>query len=523
MNEKRQPLSPIKIIHRSTTKQNLSKSYYIHPNTNSMKVGKWCPIFIALFLVCSTSFSTYADRVIENDDIPSWADGSFHGTLKINGENYGNIEGYISLKRSDMSGNISGIWKNGENELPFKGMFYHHILICFASFPFPIFGFIDFDDTNFNAYLWHFGKKMQASGTYDASMLPLPGGNYSVGLEVKHLIDESRDEKITENPDDKREMMLYLWYPAEGGGERAEYMKQEEFAYLFKESPIPLFWIPEDAYEYVRTHSFINATPADGVFPLVIFSHGYRGYPAMYTSMIENLVSHGFIVAAITHPYVAGVTVFPDGRVIELPDLSNKDSEYVQWYFDTAFEEVIEDIDYVCDYLLQLNATSTKWSGKIDADRIGIYGHSFGGGAAAMACYDNSHIKAGLAMDGYFRGDVFEEGMTKPFFMFFVEGRFESDDALQNFWEVLKGDTYRASILGSAHQDFTDLPLLFPHFMPNIPRSMIPGFGSIDGKQLVKIVNTFTLAFFDVYLNGKSVDELLSLEDEFDEVIFDHK
>ena len=485
----------------------------------NLMIGKGCPIFIALFLVFSPSFFTYADKFNENDDIPLWADGFFHGFLKINGENSGGVEGYISLKRNDMSGNISGIWKNGENEVPFKGIFYHNILICFSSFPFPIFGFVDFNDTNFNAYLWYFGKKMQAYGIYDASMLPMPEGNYSIGLEVKHLIDESREEKITEEPDDKREMMLYIWYPAEDGGRRAEYMKKEEFAYLFKESPIPLFWIPKDAYKYVRTHSFINATPADGKFPLVIFSHGYRGYPALYTSMIENLVTHGFIVAAITHPYVAGVTVFPDGRVIELPDLSNKDSQYIQWYFDTAFEEVLGDIDYVCNYLL----TSNKWSGKIDASRIGIYGHSFGGGAAAMACYGNRHIKAGLAMDGYFRGEVFEEGMAKPFFMFFVEGRFESDDTLQNFWEVLKGDTYRASILGSAHQDFTDLPLLFPHFMPNIPRSVIPGFGSIDGKMLIKIVNTFTLAFFDVYLNEKPRDELLSLEDEFDEVIFDYK
>jgi len=254
----------------------------------NLMIGKGCPIFIALFLVFSPSFFTYADKFNENDDIPLWADGFFHGFLKINGENSGGVEGYISLKRNDMSGNISGIWKNGENEVPFKGIFYHNILICFSSFPFPIFGFVDFNDTNFNAYLWYFGKKMQAYGIYDASMLPLPEGNYSIGLEVKHLIDES-------------------------------------------------------------------------------------------------------------------------------------------------------------------------------------------------------------------------------------------DEALQNFWEVLKGDTYRASILGSAHQDFTDLPLLFPHFMPNIPRSVIPGFGSIDGKMLIKIVNTFTLAFFDVYLNEKPRDELLSLEDEFDEVIFDYK
>lgn len=453
--------------------------------------------------------------------MPQWADGFFHGVLKINGGNYGDIEGYISLRRSDKSGNFSGTWRNGEEEKTFIGIFYHGILLCL--FPFPFFGILNFNETNFNAMLWNFGVKMEAYGIYDASMLPIPTGNYSVGLEIKHLVDEGREEKITENPDDRREMMLYLWYPAKNGGERATYMREEEFSYLFKESPIPLFWIPKDAYKYVRTHSFINATIEDGMFPVLIFSHGYRGFPSLYTSMIEELVSHGFIVAAITHLYVAGVTVFPDGRVVKVPDLSNKSNDYITWYFNTAFNEVMGDIDYVCNYLLQMNSTDEKWAGKIDSSKIGIYGHSFGGGAAAMACYNNSHIQAGLAMDGYFRGKVFEEGMEKPFFMFFVEGRFESDDNLQNFWNVLQGDAYRASVIGSAHQDYTDLPILLSHFAPNLPRSMIPGFGSIDGKLLTTIVNTFTLAFFDVYLNGKPIDTLLSLENEFEEVIFEYK
>lgn len=488
-----------------------------------MKAGKWYSIFIALCLLCSVPYVIHAGKGNEHiNETPQWADGFFSGILTLNGAYHGEIAGYMSLKRSDMSGNISGIWRNGDQEMPFRGIFYHRLLLCLA-FPFPLFGFIDCDETNFSAILWNFGGRLEAQGTYDASMLPAPTGKYAIGLEIKHLVDEGRYEQITENVDDKREMMLYLFYPADGGGERAEYMNEYEFAYLFKESPIPLFWIPQNAYEYVRMHSFMNATIAEGSFPVLIFSHGYRGYPSLYTSMIENLVSHGFIVAAITHPYVAGVTVFPDGRVIELPDLSNKSDDYIAWYFTTAFEETLGDIGYVIDVITELNATDEIWAGKIDSSRMGIYGHSFGGGAAAMTCYGDSRIKAGLALDGYFRGTVLEEGMKKPFFMFFVEGRFEGDDSLQDFWNVLQGATYRASVIGSAHQDYTDLPILLSHFAPNLPRNLIPGFGSIDGKRLVSIVNAFTLAFFDVHLNGKPVDELLSLADEFHEVIFEYK
>lgn len=491
---------------------------------------KLVSILLILFLITPGS-GLIAYRInstsISGTSTPDWADGFFNGSVEINGKEYGGVNGFILLARNDNSGNISGVWYKGENEIFFKGIFFDGMVVCFTpgNGIFPFIGFLESSGSNFHSTVWRIGTPvLDIKGSYDASMLPMPGGNYSMGVQVVHLVDEEREEKITENPDDKREMIVKIWYPSTiNEGERTEYMDPKEFSWLRNQGPIPLFWIPKDAYTYVKTHSFIDAPVAKGKFPVIIFSHGYRGYPSMYTSMIENLVSHGFIVAAITHPYVAGITVFPDGRAVELPDLSNASNEYIQWYFKTAFDEVMGDIDYVCNYLIELNSTDERWAGKMDCSKMGIYGHSFGGGAAAMECYDNEHIKAGLAMDGYFRGDVLEEGIEKPFFMFFVEGRFESDESLQNFWDALEGDAYRASIAGSAHQDYTDLPILLSHLMPNIPRSVISGFGSIDGKRLVKIVNAFILAFFDVYLNGKPVDELISLEDDFNEVIFDHK
>lgn len=128
-------------------------------------------------------------------------------------------------------------------------------------------------------------------------------------------------------------------------------------------------------------------------------------------------------------------------------------------------------------------------------------------------------IKAGLALDGYFRGAIKAE---KPFFMFFVEGRYEKDESLQGLWEN-SSVAYMAIVNGSAHYDYTDLPILPPHFAPNIPKNLIPGFGKISGKRLVDIVNKFTVAFFNVYLKGENIEELLSLGDDFEEVLFYYK
>lgn len=287
--------------------------------------------------------------------MPEWADGYFSGKVTIMNDTIGEVNGYVRLGRNDFSGNISGIFK-GNKEIKFEGFFYRSIVFCK-----PFFGILKRDEKSFRAIFLTFKGIAIVEGSYHASFLPKPRGNYSIGVREIHLVDYEREEKLTEE-NDSREMMLYLWYPTEATeGKIYEYMGAETFRWLLKQSN--LFWIPKNGYEYVKTHSFVGAEIANGVFPLVIFSHGYRGYPSMYTSMIEEVVSHGFVVAGICHSYVAGITVFPDGRVIEVEDLSQYNQSYISWYIETAFDEVIGDINFVINYLLQ------KFPEKIDKEK----------------------------------------------------------------------------------------------------------------------------------------------------------
>lgn len=55
------------------------------------------------------------------------------------------------------------------------------------------------------------------------SHLPRLQGSFSVGTVVHTWADSSRDEPATEDPDDHRQLILQVWYPAEAAPEMERY------------------------------------------------------------------------------------------------------------------------------------------------------------------------------------------------------------------------------------------------------------------------------------------------------------
>jgi hypothetical protein len=70
-------------------------------------------------------------------------------------------------------------------------------------------------------------------------------------------------------------------------------------------------------------------------------------------------------------------------------------------------------------------------------------------------------------------------------------------------------------ILGTAHYDFTDLPALSPL------AHALGLKGPIRGARVQRIVNDYSLAFFDQHLLGRSSDLLEGPSPGHPEVIFD--
>jgi hypothetical protein len=380
------------------------------------------------------------------------------------------------------------------------------------------------NETQFSARLISLGAEIiDISGVHESSFLPRLTGAYGVGVKSMKLVDTSRLENFTADPTDVREMMLQIWYPTETNteGTRTEYMDYHTFQWLKGRSPIPLITIPNNAYLFVRPHGRNQTTIATGLFPLIVFSPGYDGVYQIYTSFIEDLVSHGFIVASINHPYVSGITVFPDGRTVGLADVPIDPVERSE-FFNRSLRTIVEDAKYVLDTLTELNATDPEFSGHFDLSTVGMYGHSFGGANTAVCCYEDDRFDAGLTLDGVFYRQFIPGNITVPFLFMFAENRLIDDATIGYMWNHTTSDTFLMSIAGSTHYAFTDVGVLLSHLLPMVPPRLL-SFGSIAPKRMVNITRTYVTVFFEVTLKGEPLETLLNLSSEFHEVQLDYK
>ena len=102
----------------------------------------------------------------------------------------------------------------------------------------------------------------------------------------------------------------------------------------------------------------------DGVYPLVIFSHGNWSDIGKYDALLEHWASHGYIVLA---PYHADGGGMARGIVNSLR-LGN----------EGLIAARVTDVKRVLDHLAKLDAVAPGLAARIDRPRIAVAGHSFG-------------------------------------------------------------------------------------------------------------------------------------------------
>jgi dienelactone hydrolase len=212
--------------------------------------------------------------------------------------------------------------------------------------------------------------------------------------------------------------MVYLWYPSQksrgwGTGVYLPGAKQINAAPDARRQMEEEFgsnW-PLVVSGAVTSHSIENAAVAKRPrqFPVVIFSHGVGGSSFESTGLFENLVSHGYVVAAVEHTHLAAAVTFPSGRIVVFHQSvftgatpQERLSQMVIWARQLT-ETTAADLRFVLDKMTQLNSAAEKPSilaGRLDLNRIAALGHSAGGSAAARACQLDQRIKACISLDG---------------------------------------------------------------------------------------------------------------------------
>jgi predicted dienelactone hydrolase len=375
-----------------------------------------------------------------------------------------------------------------------------------------------------------------ASPVPAAITLPAPTGPYVVGRTSFEWVDVARDERFTDDPADHRELIVWLWYPAEPrtDAELAPYLPGIWGELVGEALGMDL--------SSVHVHAILDAPVASEQqrYPLVIVSPGNGFMPAVYTALAEELASHGFVVAGVNHTHNANVTVFADGRVVPAspaaqpqPQAMGLDEVVAAFAAITAVHAA--DVEFVLDRLEALDDEPGPLQGRLDLSRVGLLGGSLGGAVAAEVCRVDRRCDAGVNMDGVFWGEAAETGVPVPFLLLMAEHppcaeqaeagvSVEQCEAIEALfaasWDTVQETAqpgYWVVIAGSRHGSYSDAP-----FLPGRPEIFAPlvGGATIESERMWRVTSDLLLVFFNAHLSGRPSPPLDGPSPEYPDVQF---
>ncbi|CAM5711719.1 esterase [Streptomyces canarius] len=322
-----------------------------------------------------------------------------------------------------------------------------------------------------------------------------PTGPAPVGAVALHLVDGARTDPWSGRP---RELMVTVTYPAVDVRDRP-----------------PLPWLPPgaeralkaayggvlDAYALPRTHSADRPAARPGRRPVLLYSPGAGEDRTFNTLVVEELVSWGYAVVTVDHPYDSGEVEFPDGHVVLGLRRDGAETVAVR----------AADLRFVLDSLAVLVRGGNPDAGRrrlprglrgaLDLTRVGAFGHSRGGAAAAAVMDLDPRVRAGADLDGSVSGPVVGRGLDRPFLLMdtAVHDGLNKDRSWSEFWPNLRGWRRCLRLADAGHHSFTDLVALAPQLPPGLPLQV----GTIPADRAVAAVRATVRAFFDLRLRGR--------------------
>ncbi|NAS13299.1 alpha/beta hydrolase [Poritiphilus flavus] len=378
--------------------------------------------------------------------------------------------------------------------------------------------------------------------------LPEPTGPFAVS-KVKMLIqDPERPELYTEDPEDNRKVLLDVWYPTNSSAERIPYMHPEIQKVFLKDRKVADS-VDSSLFYSATTHTSTAAKPDPRISkaPTLIFSHGASTPIEVYTTIFEDLASHGYIVFAIGHTYNTAALELPNGEIIKAnrkyfddrwtEDINRRWEAMMDFVKGEASAEVKldtintlfrsgfpasldmeiwrKDISLALDKMEQLNKDrSSIFYRKLDLRKIGGFGHSYGGSAMGHALMKESRLQAAANLDGWqFGTRVPGKTFRKPFL--YVRGGYPQPDALNSAVYSRGGKRFmQVKLAGTLHTNFGDLPLL-------TGPDNIFNTGTLEAERSTYVVNSLLRHFFDHTLKGMKSSWPLSTAD-FPELTYEH-
>jgi predicted dienelactone hydrolase len=255
-------------------------------------------------------------------------------------------------------------------------------------------------------------------------------GPYAVGFTTLHLADGRR---------------VVVWYPATKGTTSGHQQQSIDIGGFL--SPALQAKIPAaDRVKYLAA-AYQDAPPATqpGKYPIVIFSHGFAGFPEQSVTLTVHLASWGFVVAA------------PDHVERSLDGLLGTAGQGVKKSTDVAV------LQNTLDATVAASNSPGVLHGMVDPDQVVAAGHSAGANSAYRLASTDARVKAWISYSVEFGG----EGGPPPappakpgMVMYGTKDGIIPAAASVKVYDGMNTPKYLVSVGGAGHLVFSDICLI---------------------------------------------------------------
>lgn len=376
-----------------------------------------------------------------------------------------------------------------------------------------------------------------------------PQGEFSVGLKTFYVEDTSRFDEISREKGDYRKLVLKVWYPSDEKVTSPQAYLNEGLNLAFANSlgmpPFIFAHLPG-----VETHIQENLSISEkDDFPVIVLSHGLGWNSELYTSLIEQLVSRGYIICGIEHTYENALSIYEGKRIPqnrEVMDAMDNNLNFEKFNllledfkaekdlvaklkkmqhmvdvlpYNNSFSRWSADISFALDELERLGKEDSFLYGKMDLNAVGFLGHSWGGAAAVQAAANDQRAKAVINMDGAQWGQVIDTTLATPLLSVLADRNYEEFFTPNKYIydQITAQDYYEVLIRKTGHASFGDIP-----YWARIPE--LTDAGTIDPNRMTTVMTALIEDFFRKFTEKQDLD-LIRIFDEtnYPELVLEKK